>query len=136
MSDPKVTALEGEGTALETANAVERRIQLEGRKDPEKFKMPDGRTLAETRKELYESHVKEGDEAAKVQLKRVREQSIEGDPLYAEGAKAVMVGNNATVLPAKSESAESRPQQGGDLNAFNTETETETRSGFESGTLG
>jgi hypothetical protein len=90
----------GEGSALAVANAVEREIQLKGPQDPDKFQMPDGRTLSETRAELYKAHVKEGDEAARAQTNSMREQSIRNDPLYAEGATAVMSGNAVNIVPA------------------------------------
>lgn len=82
-------------TPLEIANAQERAIQLGG---PD-FKLPDGRTVAETRTALLEEHTKEGEAAAATQLKRVREQSIAGDPLYAKGATVVMnAAGGATVV--------------------------------------
>jgi hypothetical protein len=75
----------GEGTPLEIANAHERTIQLGG---PDHM-MPDGRTVAETRADLQAQHEIEGAATAATQLARVREQSIAGDPLYAQGAKVV-----------------------------------------------
>jgi len=95
--------LEGEGSALDIANAEERRIQLEGRLDPDNFQMPDGQTLSSVRQKLYETHVAEGDEANRIQLERVREQSMANDPIYSEGAKATMAGGTASILPGKVE---------------------------------
>jgi hypothetical protein len=112
---PKALPIEGEGSALEVANAAEREIQLKGRQDPENYQMPDGRTLSEVRQELYEAHQKEAVESNKTQLKRVREQSVEGDPLYAEGASVVMTGGSATIFPAVDPTRE-ETQIGGDLN--------------------
>jgi hypothetical protein len=39
------------GHPLDRQNAIERDIQLKGSKDPDNFKMPDGRTLAEVRQD-------------------------------------------------------------------------------------
>lgn len=75
----------GKGSPLEIANAHERAIQLGG---PD-HKMPDGRTVAETVAALREQHEIEGAVTAATQLARVREQSIEGDPLYASDTKVV-----------------------------------------------
>lgn len=121
MSDEKLIPIaDQEGAALEQAHAVERSIQLEGRQNPDTFKMPDGSTLTETRKKNYEAEVKEGDAASKANTERARELSIASDPLYAEGATAVMNGTNATIIPAKNE----EPQiTGGDLKTGTAEIE-------------
>ena len=111
--------LKGEGSALDIANAAEREIQLAGRQDPTHFKMPDGRTLAETRQELFEAHTKEGIEATKTQLKRVREQSMQSDPIYAEGATVVMRDGAASILPEASKALPS--PVGGDLKTSSDE---------------
>lgn len=95
-NEVKVT---GEGSALDVANAEERRIQLDGRKDPDKLMLKDGRSLSDVRRALYEEHTKEGLEATEVQLKRTRELSMAGDPLYDENSKVVMRGASAIVIP-------------------------------------
>ncbi len=100
MAEEKPNEVKGEGTPLEVANAYEREVQLRGRANPDKFKMGDGSTLSETRRKAYESQVKEGEGNAKAQAARMREQSVEGDPLYAEGAKVVSTNGAATIIPA------------------------------------
>ena len=68
---------------LDAKNAEERRITLEGPKDPENFMMPDGRTFAQTVRDKFEKDTEEGIAADEIQKQRVREQSMAGDPLYA-----------------------------------------------------
>lgn len=87
---------------LEKMNQEERKITLEGPKDPDHFKMPDGSTLTETRRRLYEEQVEEATEADKVQTARVREQSTEHDPLYNPAARAVEVSPGSfSLIPAE-----------------------------------
>lgn len=88
-------------SALEAANDYERRVQLEGPQDPDKFKLADGRSLTEHRQSFRDGQEEEGRKEDEVQSARIREQSIEGDPLYAEGSKAVAVGGNAVVIPGE-----------------------------------
>lgn len=91
---------EKELSPLEKANAIERDIALNGPKDPDKFKMPDGRTLSETRQQMYDDQVKEGQVADDLQQQRIREQSTEGDPLYhAEASGVSHVAGSVTLLP-------------------------------------
>lgn len=86
---------------LDIKNEEERRIILEGRKDPENFKMPDGRSLADHRKEKFETDTKEGMESEEIQRKRVRQQSIEQDPLYDPKNKVVLdeASGGLTIIP-------------------------------------
>lgn len=56
--------LDDERTALDAANEMERKIQLEGRENPDQFKMPDGSTLAQTRQNLAEIQKAEGESDA------------------------------------------------------------------------
>jgi hypothetical protein len=94
-------------TPLEEANRREREIILQGREDPDNFKMPDGTTLTETRKRIYEQQIEEGRETEKIQSQRIREQSIENDPLYNSNATVVDSGiGGATILPAPTQPPE------------------------------
>lgn len=63
------------GHPLDQQNALERKIQLEGSKDPDNFKMPDGRTLSEVRRSNQELEDKEYQEEARMVARRAREQS-------------------------------------------------------------
>jgi hypothetical protein len=103
MADDKNKEL----SALERANEIERDIILNGPKDPDNFKMPDGRTLSETRRELYDSQIEEGIADDKVQQQRIREQSTEGDPLYHPAAQlAETAHGTVNVLPAPAAESE------------------------------
>jgi hypothetical protein len=83
---------------LDRQNAIEREIQLEGPKDPENFKMPDGRTLAEVRQANEEIHQKEFIDEAKMIGARTREMSAGG---LTKGKNLVVssVGNIIDVTP-------------------------------------
>ncbi len=72
---------------LARQNSIERAIQLEGPKDPDKFKMPDGRSLTEVRKANQETEDVEYQDEVKMLAERTREQSI-GE--YSKGEKLVM----------------------------------------------
>lgn len=92
---------------LETQNAIERKIQLEGSKDPENFKMPDGRTLSEVRKTLQDQHQKEFVTEAKTIGRTTREMS----PVLNKGKDLVMTGPGNIIdvtEPPKSEKKERR----------------------------
>jgi hypothetical protein len=82
---------------LDAKNAEERRITLEGPKDPENFIMPDGRTFAQTQRDKFEQDTKEGLEADQIQQQRVREQSMASDPLYTN----VPLADRVTESPPK-----------------------------------
>jgi hypothetical protein len=47
-------------TARDLVDETKRRIQLEGAKDPENFKMPGGRTLADVQKDVADAQAAEG----------------------------------------------------------------------------
>jgi hypothetical protein len=83
---------------LERQNAIERAIQLEGPKDPDNFKMPDGRTLTAVRQANEEKHQDEFLDEAKMLGARTRELSI---PEFSKGKNLVMtsVGNLVDVTP-------------------------------------
>ena len=80
------------GHPLDRQNALERAIQLEGSKDPSKFKMPDGRTLAEVRQSNEVTQQKEYQEETMMIARRTREMSI---PEFSKGKDLVVtqVGN-------------------------------------------
>ena len=60
---------------LDKQNALERDIQLNGPKDPDNYRMPDGRTLSEVRKHLDDQHKKEFETETEMILARTRELS-------------------------------------------------------------
>ena len=72
---------------LDRQNAIERAIQLEGSKDPDNFKMPDGRTLTEVRQSNDEIHRKEFQEDSRMIARRTREMSI---PEFTKGKDLVV----------------------------------------------
>lgn len=72
---------------LDRQNALERAIQLEGSKDPDNFKMPDGRTLTEVRQSNYAVESANYQEEIRMVAQRTREQSI---PEFQKGDKLVM----------------------------------------------
>lgn len=96
---------------LDEQNAIERKIQLEGPKDPDNFRMPDGRTLTEVRTALNDQHkaeFKENDEKSRL---RSRELSL---PELSKGGNLVMTGagniidvtepkEKETIIPAQPE---------------------------------
>lgn len=75
------------GHPLDRQNAIERAIQLEGPKDPDKFKMPDGRSLTEVREANQQAEDAEYQEEVKMLAERTREQSIAE---YSKGGELVM----------------------------------------------
>jgi hypothetical protein len=77
----------GAGHPLDRQNAIERDIQLNGPKDPDHFKMPDGRTLSEVREANDETQSAEYQEEIQMLANRTREQSITG---LQKGGKLVM----------------------------------------------
>jgi hypothetical protein len=80
------------GHPLDNQNRIERAIQLEGSKDPDKFKMPDGRTLTEVRNDVAILHADEYQKEIQMVAHRTRESSI---PEFTKGKDLVMtrVGN-------------------------------------------
>lgn len=91
------------GHPLDRQNAIERSIQIEGSKDPEHFKMPDGRTLAEVQRANRTSEDAEYQDEIQMLAQRTREQSM---PEFQKGKKLVMtsVGNLVDVTePVSSE---------------------------------
>lgn len=88
------------GHPLDRQNEIERAIQLEGPKDPDKFKMPDGRSLTEVRQANQAAQVAEYQEEIKMVSQRTREQSI---PEFQKGEKLVMTksGNLIDVTEPK-----------------------------------
>jgi hypothetical protein len=78
------------GHPLDRQNAIERDIQLKGSKDPDNFKMPDGRTLAEVRQDNQKKQDEDYQNEIRMVAQRTREQSI------AEFQK----GQNLSMTPA------------------------------------
>jgi hypothetical protein len=79
---------------LDEQNAIERKIQLEGPRDPDNFRMPDGRTLTEVRTALNDQHkseFKENDEKSRL---RSRELSL---PELSKGEKLVMTTTGSVI---------------------------------------
>lgn len=60
-------------TALDLVNQAERKIQLEGARDPENFRLPNGSTLAETQRQNEAAQIAEGKAADAANMARVRE---------------------------------------------------------------
>ena len=85
---------------LDEQNAIERKIQLEGPRDPDNFKMPDGRTLTEVRRSLNEKHTKEFKEEDQMVRARSRELS---NPELSKGEKRIVTeaGNIIDVTEPK-----------------------------------
>lgn len=84
---------------LDKQNALERAIQLEGSKDPDNFKMPDGRSLGDVRRANEEIHYEEFLEESKMIARRTREVSI---PEFSKGKDLVMTraGSLIDVTPS------------------------------------
>lgn len=61
---------------LDEQNAIERRIQLEGSRDPDHFTMPDGRTLTQVRQELDKQHREEAKNDSEAFEESSRNQSM------------------------------------------------------------
>lgn len=102
---------DGTKSALEEANEIERKIILEGPKDPDKFKMPSGKTLTETRQALEKIQIKQGQEEEDRHSERIREQSTEGDPLYHEAARTMPgAAGTVNILPPRANSSTSEPE--------------------------
>lgn len=96
---------------LDEQNAIERKIQLEGPQDPENFRMPDGRTLADVRRDLYDKHTKEFKEDDNALRAHSRKLSR---PEFSKGGKLVMTsaGNIIDVTePKKVEKTEQTTPQ-------------------------
>lgn len=87
-------------SALAKQNAAERQFLLSDSRDPD-FKMPDGRTVAETRAASRAEQLEEGQADAEIQLRRTREQSIENDPIYAGEPAAKAVIDEAPVAESR-----------------------------------
>lgn len=75
------------GHPLDRQNAIERDIQLKGGQDPDNFKMPDGRTLAQVRQANQVIQDAEYQEEIQMLARRTREQSI---PEFQKGKNLVM----------------------------------------------
>ena len=112
-----------EETALAKANELERRIILEGAKSPGTFMMPDGRTLAETRKALVEQHSNEGLESAEIQERRMREQSYEGE-VKAEDVRVVSNETGQTLVRPIVKEVPTAPEAEGEGTPSTTEETT------------
>ena len=95
--------VENEGSALEKAQAEERRITLGARDDPN-FKLPGGQTVAEVKRKAFETQRTEAAAADKAQGERSVELHKLSEPLANPDAKVVMnKEGGATILPAKIE---------------------------------
>lgn len=91
----EVTVAVPEGkSALEARDEIARKIALEGPKDPDNFKMPDGRTLTETREAKYLADREEGDAETKANAEHKREQSNANDPLYTN-KHVIVIGEDS-----------------------------------------
>lgn len=101
-------------SSLEEANRREREITLEGPKNPDKFKMDDGSTFAETQRRLYEQQREDGEAAARDRAESVREQSTRNDPLYDKGAGVIRSGPGTftQLPPAAKEVPEQTKEEG------------------------
>lgn len=83
------------GHPLDRQNQLEREIQLEGSKDPDNYRMPDGRTLTEVRQELQKIQDAEYQEELKMVASRTRELSISS--FQKTGEKLVMTPTGSIV---------------------------------------
>lgn len=97
---------------LDKQNELEREIQLEGSKDPENYKMLDGRTLAEVQK--ANNTVMEAEGKAEVKLDAKQTKAI-SEPEYTKTGELVMtkVGNIIDVSepPPLETEGEASPRQ-------------------------
>lgn len=90
MAEDKVET----GHPLDRQNAIERAIQLDGPKDPDNFKMPDGRTLTEVREANLATQDAEYQEELQMIAARTREQSVAE---LQKGEKLVMTPTGSIV---------------------------------------
>lgn len=105
----KVEEILGEGSALERAQAEERRITLSARDDPN-FKLPGGDTVAEMRRKLFEAQRVESQNADEAQSKRMVELHQQSEPLVNPDAKVLAnETGGTTILPAKVEEPKTKP---------------------------
>jgi hypothetical protein len=100
---------DSELTVTELVNQVKRDIQLQGGRDPENFKMPGGRSLADQRRSILAEEQRIGAEADKTNAAKVRELGRQTAP-KARGAK-VGVNRTGQILSATPPSADAAAAQ-------------------------